>query len=167
MAPSKGPRPPPGGAEGEGPRFCQRSPWSPETDAPRHPPSRTRKPWRVALPMAAMMAVGGGQHQGAGQKTTRMVTARMISPGDCPGDPCRDQGDDHDPGGPAVGQVHDLGLALAVGGLDQADHPLDGTVLPTLVASMVKAPNWFTVPLATSSPSPCPRGGTRRSSPPG
>ena len=43
-------------------------------------PSRTRKPCFVALPMAAMMAVGVASTSAQGQKTTRIVTARMISP---------------------------------------------------------------------------------------
>ena len=43
-------------------------------------PSRTRNPCRVALPMAAMMAVGVASTKAQGQNTTRMVTARMISP---------------------------------------------------------------------------------------
>ena len=43
-------------------------------------PSRTRKPCLVALPIAAMMAVGVASTSAHGQKTTRMVTERMISP---------------------------------------------------------------------------------------
>ena len=82
---------------------------------------------------------GGGQHQGAGAEDHQDGHRPDDLPGDCPGDPRRDQGDDHDPGGPAVGQVHDLGLA-GVGGLDQADHPLDGTVLPHLGSLHGKGP---------------------------
>ena len=48
-------------------------------------PSRTRKPCFVALPMAAMMAVGVASTSAQGQKTTRMVTARIISPVTSPG----------------------------------------------------------------------------------
>ena len=43
-------------------------------------PSRTRKPCFVALPIAAMIAVGVARTSAHGQKTTRIVTARMISP---------------------------------------------------------------------------------------
>ena len=43
----------------------------------RASPSRTRKLWRVTLPMAAMMAVGVASTRAQGQNTTRMVTARI------------------------------------------------------------------------------------------
>ena len=53
-----------------------------ETDAKRSraSPSRTRKLWRVAFPIAAMIAVGVAKTRAQGQKTTKMVTARIISP---------------------------------------------------------------------------------------
>ena len=115
-------------------------------------PSRTRKPCFVALPMAAMMAVGVASTSAQGQNTTSIVTARMICAGQQPGQRCGGQGDHHDPGCPAVSQADDLRLAR-VRRLHQANHPLNGAVLPdALVASISKAPNWLTVPLDTSSP---------------
>lgn len=46
-----------------------------------------------------------------------------------PGPPCGNQGNGNDPGGPAVRQPHDFSLPC-IRGLDEADHALDGTVLP-------------------------------------
>ena len=43
-------------------------------------PSRTKNPWRVAFPIAAMIAVGVASTRAQGQNTTRMVTERMICP---------------------------------------------------------------------------------------
>ena len=124
-----------------------------DTDASRSraSPSRTRKPCLVAFPMAAMMAVGVASTRAQGQNTTRMVTARMISPVISQVERGCGQSDDHDPGGPPVRQPDDLRLAR-VGGLHQPDHPLDGAVLPTFAARISKEPNWLTVPLDTSSP---------------
>ena len=71
---------------------------------------------------------GGGQHQGAGAEHHQNGHRPDDLPGDQPGEEGGGQGDDHDPGGPPVGQPHDLGLAR-VGGLDQADIALNGAVL--------------------------------------
>ena len=105
--------------------------WETEASRSRASPSRTRKPCLVALPMAAMMAVGVASTRAQGQNTTRMVTARMGSRVMRPGQGGGGQGRHYDPGGPAVCQPHDPGLA-GIGGLDQPDHPLDRTVLPHL-----------------------------------
>ena len=53
--------------------------WETEASRSSASPSRTRKLCFVALPMAAMMAVGVASTRAQGQNTTRMVTARMGS----------------------------------------------------------------------------------------
>ena len=122
-------------------------------------PSRTRKPCFVALPMAAMMAVGVASTRAQGQNTTSMVTARIISPVTSPGQRRREQSRDHDPGGPAVRKADDLGLAR-VRGLDKTYHALDGAVLTDFVTRACRRSR-------TDSPcrlkprrrGPCPRAG--------
>ena len=116
----------------------------------RASPSRTRKPCFVAFPMAAMMAVGVASTRAQGQKTTRMVVARMICP--------------------VTTQVMAAALR-AMTTIQVAQRSARPTILalpasadctsriirwmelssPTLVASISKAPNWFTVPLDTVS----------------
>ena len=51
-----------------------------EASRSRASPSRTRKPCFVAFPIAAIMAVGVARTRAQGQKTTSIVTARMIYP---------------------------------------------------------------------------------------
>ena len=72
---------------------------------------------------------GGGQHQGAGAEDHQNGHRPDDLPRHRPGDGGSGQGDHHNPGGPPVRQAHNFGLAR-VGGLHQADHPLDGAVLP-------------------------------------
>ena len=116
-------------------------------------PSRTRKPCLVALPMAAIMAVGVASTRAQGQKTTKMVTARMISP--------------------VTAQVT-AAAVRAITTIQVAHRSARPTILalpasadctrriirwmelssPTREASISKAPNWFTVPLETGSPGP-------------
>ena len=74
---------------------------------------------------------GRGQHQGAGAEHHQDGDGPDDLAGDQPGEGRGAEGDDHDPGGPAVGETHDLGLA-GVRRLHQADHPLDGAVLAHL-----------------------------------
>ena len=101
--------------------------------------------------MAAMMAVGVASTRAQGQNTTRMVTARMIWP--------------------VMSQVRAAALR-AMTTIQVAQRSARPTILalpasadwtrriirwmelssPTLVASISKAPNWFTVPLETVSP---------------
>ena len=110
---------------------------------------------------------GSGQHQGAGAEYHQNGHRPDDLPGDQPGQGGGGQGDDHDPGGPAVGQPHDLGLA-GVGGLDQPDHPLDGAVLPHLGRPHLKGAELVHRAAGNLVPAaPCPPAGTRRSSPPG
>ena len=107
--------------------------------------------------MAAMMAVGVASTRAQGQNTTRMVTARMISS--------------------VISQVSPA-AARAITTIQVAQRSARPTILalpasadwtrriirwmelssPTLVASISKAPNWFTVPLETSSPGPLSTG---------
>ena len=70
---------------------------------------------------------GRGQHQGAGAEHHQNGDGPDDLAGNEPRQGRGRQGDHHDPGGPPVGDAHDLGLAR-VGGLHQADHPLDGAV---------------------------------------
>ena len=124
-----------------------------ETDASRSKasPSRTRKLCLVAFPIAAMMAVGVAKTRAQGQKTTRMVTARMISP--------------------VRSQVKAAALR-AITTIQVAHRSAMPTIFafpasadctrrimrwmelssPTLVAFISKEPNWLTVPLDTGSP---------------
>ena len=74
---------------------------------------------------------GCGQHERAGaeddQDRHRADDLTGKYPRQCRGS----QRDDNDPRRPAVGKADDLGLAR-VGGLDKADHALDGAVLADL-----------------------------------
>ena len=72
---------------------------------------------------------GGGQHQGAGAEHHQDGHRPDHLTAEQPREGCGSEGGDHDPGGPAVGQAHDLRLAR-IRRLHQADHPLDGAVLP-------------------------------------
>ena len=76
---------------------------------------------------------GGGrsQHQGARTEDDEDRDGPNDLAGDKPGQGGGSQGDDHDPGGPAVRKPHDLGLAR-IRRLHQPDHPLDGAVLSHL-----------------------------------
>ena len=114
-------------------------------------PSLTRKPCFVAFPIAAMIAVGVARTSAHGQKTTRIVTARMISP--------------------EISQVR-AAAVRAITTIHVAQRSARPTILafpasadctrriilwielssPTLDAFISKAPNWFTVPDETSSP---------------
>ena len=114
-------------------------------------PSRTRKPCFVALPMAAMMAVGVARTRAQGQNTTRIVTARMISP---------------------VKSHVSAAAVRAITTIHVAQRSASPTIFafpasadctsrimrwmelssPTRDARIVNAPNWLTVPLDTSSP---------------
>ena len=71
---------------------------------------------------------GRSQHQGAGAKDDEYGHGADDLAADEPRQRRRREGDDHDPRGPAVGDADDLRLAR-VGGLHQAHHALDGTVL--------------------------------------
>ena len=83
------------------------------------------------------MAVGGGQHQRAGAEDHQDGHGSEHFAADDPGACRRQQGRQHDPGGPAVGQAHDAGLAR-VRGLDEADHALQGAVLADLDGAHVE-----------------------------
>ena len=74
---------------------------------------------------------GSGQHQSTGAEHHQNGHRPDALPGDQPGQHRRSQGNDHNPGGPAVGQPNNFGLAR-VGGLHQTDHALDGAVLAHL-----------------------------------
>ena len=74
---------------------------------------------------------GSGQHQGTGAEYHQNGHRSDGIPGDEARQGGGGQGRHYDPGGPAVCQPHDPGLA-GIGGLDQPDHPLDRTVLPHL-----------------------------------
>jgi len=120
-------------------------------------PSLTRTPWRVALPMAAMMAVGVASTRAQGQKTTRMVTARSTSPVtiQVPAAAVR---------AVTTIQVAQRSARLTIRALP-ASADCTRRIMrcrelssPTLTARMSKAPNWFTVPLDTVSPGPLSTG---------
>ena len=82
---------------------------------------------------------GRGQHQGAGAEDHQDGHGAQHFAGHDPGSRGGGQGRDYDPGGPAVGQAHDTGLAR-VGGLHQADHALQGAVLAHLDGAHVEGP---------------------------
>ena len=111
----------------------------------------------MALPIAAMMAVGVARTRAQGQNTTRMVTARIISP--------------------VTAQVMAAALS-AMTTIQVAQRSARPTILalpasalctrrimrwmelssPTRVARMSKEPKRFTVPDETSSPTPLSTG---------
>ena len=72
---------------------------------------------------------GGGQHQRTGAEYHQNGHGPDDFTGHQPGQPGSAQRNHHNPGGPPVRQSYDLRLAC-IGGLHQADHPLDGAVLP-------------------------------------
>ena len=96
---------------------------------------------RVALTdqkaVPARVADGGhdggrrGQHERAGAEDDQDRHRADDLTGDEPRQRRGGQGNDDDPCRPAVGKADDLGLAR-VGGLDKADHALDGAVLADL-----------------------------------
>ena len=81
--------------------------------------------------MAAMMAVGVARTRAQGQNTTRIVHSADDFPADEPGEDGSGEGDDDDPGRPPVRDSHDLCFS-GISRLDEADHTLNGTVLPYL-----------------------------------
>ena len=109
------------------------------------------------MPIAAIMAVGVAKTKAQGQKTTRIVTARIISP--------------------LITQVR-AAAVRAITTIQVAQRSAMPTIFalpasadctsriirwielssPTLVACISKAPNWLTVPLATLSPTPLSTG---------
>lgn len=92
------------------------------------------------VPLAHQKAVPGGiadrRHDGCGRGEHERTRAEDNEDGDRAddlvrheiGENCCHKGDDDDPHRPAVGEVHDLGLA-GVGRLHEANHPPDGRVL--------------------------------------
>ena len=72
-----------------------------------------------------------GQHERAGAEDDQDRHRADDLTGDEPRQRRGGQGNDDDPCRPAVGKADDLGLAR-VGGLDKADHALDGAVLADL-----------------------------------
>ena len=116
-----------GGAEGQGARLVKG-----HLGHPGQPlqgvPFPDQKPVAGGVADGRHDGGGGGQHQGAGAEDHQDGHGPDDFPGNEPRQGRRSEGDDHDPGGPPVRQPDDLGLAR-VGGLDQADHPLDGAVL--------------------------------------
>ena len=111
----------------------------------------------VALPMAAMMAVGVASTSAQGQKTTRIVTARMISPemSHVSAAAVRAMTTIH------VAQRSDRPTILALSAsADWTRRIMRWLELssPTFVAFISKAPNWLTVPEETSSPTPLSTG---------
>ena len=101
--------------------------------------------------MAAMMAVGVASTRAHGQNTTRIVTARMISP------------DISHVSAAAVNAITTIHVAHRSARLTIFALPASADCTrriirwielssPTFDALISKAPNWFTVPLDTSSP---------------
>ena len=72
-----------------------------------------------------------GEHQRAGAEDDQDGDGADDLAADQPGQRGGAEGDDHDPGGPAVCKAHDLGLTR-IRRLHQAHHPLDGAVLAHL-----------------------------------
>ena len=68
------------------------------------------------------------QHKGAGAEHDKYGDGADYLACDGPGDARRQQGRDHDPGGPAVRKADDLGLS-GIRRLDKTYHALDGAVL--------------------------------------
>src|SRR5699024_3632263 len=69
----------------------------------------------------------GSKHQGAGTEDYQDRHRPQDFSGKEPGQRCRSQGNDYDPGSPAVSQSYDFGFSC-IGRLHQADHSLNGTV---------------------------------------
>ena len=80
---------------------------------------------------------GSSQHQGAGAEHHQDGHSADDFSRDQPGERRCRQSDDHNPGGPAVGQTDDFGLS-GIGRLHQPDHPLDGAVLSYFGGAHVK-----------------------------
>ena len=107
--------------------------------------------------MAAMMAVGVASTSAQGQKTTRIVTARMISPemSHVSAAAVRAMTTIH------AAQRSDRPTILALSAsADWTRRIMRWMELssPTFVAFISKAPNWLTVPEETSSPTPLSTG---------
>ena len=107
--------------------------------------------------MAAMMAVGVASTSAQGQKTTRIVTARMISPemSHVSAAAVRAMTTIH------VAQRSDRPAILALSAsADWTRRIMRWMELssPTFAAFISKAPNWLTVPEETSSPMPLSTG---------
>ena len=104
---------------------------------------------RVALPhqKAVPGRVADGRHDGRGCRQHQRAGAEHHQNRDRADNLARNQprerrggqGDDHNPGGPAVRQPHDARLAR-ISGLHQADHTLDGAVLSYLGGPHLKGP---------------------------
>ena len=78
-----------------------------------------------------------GQHQRAGAEYHEDGYGTDDLPADEPGKDCGGEGDDDNDCCPPVGKADDLSLS-GIGGLHQADHPLNGAVLADLLRPHVE-----------------------------
>ena len=107
--------------------------------------------------MAAVIAVGVASTRAQGQKTTRMVTARMISL-------VKTQVRAAALSAMTTIQVAHRSASPTIFALPASADCTSRIILwmelssPTRAASISKAPNWLTVPLETSSPGPLSTG---------
>ena len=94
---------------------------------------------------AVPCGIANGSHDGCGRSKDKGAGAEDHKDGhgaqdfacDKPAEDCGHEGNDHDPGCPAIGKAHNLGLACGRG-LDQTYHALQGAVLAYLEGAHVK-----------------------------